>query len=191
MALPTLTYNQFLANITAALAGEEITNLRVGSTAYAFAQSMAASNISLQQLMVHVANITRLASSYGTDVDTFVADFGLTRLPAVLTSGTVFATRAITGATLIVPVGAVAQTTINQIQLQLVADSNQPNYNVADNAYVYGVNDGTITMTMQAITNPIAHLAISANTLTQIVSGFVGINSITNPYHSPTERWRD
>jgi uncharacterized phage protein gp47/JayE len=181
MALPTLTYNQFLANITSALASQKITNLRAGSTAFAFAQAMSAMGISLQQLMVHVANITRLATSYGADVDSYVGDFGMKRLPAITTQGQVFATRTISGSTLIVPVtGAVCQTSINQIQFQLIGDSSQPNYNTSDNSYIYGPNDTSISMTAQAITNPLT-LGIAANTLTQIVSGFVGVNSITNP----------
>ena len=181
MALPTLTYSQFLTNIESALAGNEITNLRPGSAALAFAQSMAAVSISQQQLMVHVANITRLATSYGSDVDSFVADFGMSRLAAVPTSGTITMTRSVSGSTLVIPVGAVCQTTVNQIQFQLVADTNQPNYNVSSNAYVYGVSDVTITATVQAISVPLSHLSITANTLTQVVSGFVGVSSITNP----------
>lgn len=182
MPLPVITFNQFVANISNSLVNgtPQITNLTPGSVAYAFAQALGASSISLQQLMVHIANITRLATSYGTDVDSFVGDWGLTRLPAVQATGDITLTRSVSGTQLVVPVGGICQTGVANTQFTLIADLTQPAYNVSLNAYVFSSLQTQISATVQAINSGV-NGNIQANTLTTIVSGFGGVNSITNP----------
>jgi uncharacterized phage protein gp47/JayE len=182
MALPVLTFNQYLENILNALATStaKITNLRAGSIALAFAQAITGNSMAIQQLIVHVANITRLGTSTGSDVDSFVADYGLTRLPAVASTGNITMTRGITGTTLSVPItGSVAQTPIGLIGFDLVADPTNPKYNIMTQSYVFGTSDSSILAKVQCVTPGLIG-DITANQLTQIVSGFGGVNSITN-----------
>lgn len=180
--LPVKTFNQEVTEMSNALvAGTSgITNLRPGSVALALLQSVAAGFIGIEQLVIHVANITRLATSTGGDVDTYVADYGLTRNPALAATTTVNLIRNLSGTAITIPVGGVVQTLVGGIQFQLIADVTQPAYNATLNAYVMTSIQTSIAATVQALV-PGSAGNVLAGTITQLVSGIVGIDSVTNP----------
>ena len=82
-----------LTNIGAAAAQtacNRLTNLSPGSVTLALLEASSSIALWLQALVVQVWQGTRLATSTGTDVDSFLADFTLTREPGqrVIPSGT-------------------------------------------------------------------------------------------------------
>jgi uncharacterized phage protein gp47/JayE len=155
-----------------------ITNLRPGSIAYALLQAVTGNAIALQQSITHVYNVTRLATSSGSDVDSFVADYGLLRLPAVTAVGTVTFARVLTGVQVVIPVGAVVQT-LSGIQFGVIADTTNPNYNATLNGYVMAADSASVNATVAALVAGSASNVL-ANTVIQLVSGVTGVNSVNN-----------
>lgn len=178
---PALTFDQFVTNFLNILqtSSPAINDSSVGSIPLAWAEATAGNDLALQSLAYHVYNMARLTTSTGTDVDTFVGDFGLTRAPASEATGFVTLTRNLTGSVLMIPAGAIVQTTIGGIQFQLIADPSNPSWNVGDNAYVFGIGIGSIAPTIQAIVAGSAGNVL-VGTINQIVSGISGVNSVSN-----------
>src|ERR1700685_2978965 len=61
----------------------------VGSLELARSQAVAGVAMWLQALVMQLLGTTRLSTSTGTDVDTFVGDFGLAREAAIAATGSV------------------------------------------------------------------------------------------------------
>jgi hypothetical protein len=190
MPLPTRTWNQILTDIVTALTNPssgttKVSNLRTGSIALAVSQALTSVCVGVYQAIVHLYNVTRLATSTGPDVVSFINDFGLSQLPAVAGSTGETLTRNVAGPQILIPPGGILQTLIGGIQFAIIADAGQPAWNASLGAYVMGASVGSITVTVQAILPPGSPLGaftnVAANTITQIVSGIVGIDSVTNP----------
>ena len=64
-------------------------DLTVGSVLRAILEASASVALWLQYLVLQVLTMTRLATSIGGDADSWVQDFGMTRLPATYASGSV------------------------------------------------------------------------------------------------------
>jgi uncharacterized phage protein gp47/JayE len=182
MPLQPIPFNTLITQMgtTLTTSTAKITNLTAGSIALAILQAVGGVAISLQQLIAYVYSVCRLATSQGTDVDSFINDFGMTRLPAVPSSGQIIASRQITTGTLNVLPGALVQTVINSTQFQVIADATQPNWDPVNNWYQFPIGVSSISITVQAVT-PGSASNVNANTITIIVSGFTGVNSVTNP----------
>lgn len=186
MPLPTFTFAQCVTQMrnTVANSTTKLNNFTSGSIVYAMLQAIAGNAMGLQQLLVHVSNITRLATCTGTDIDSFVADYGLTRLPAVasLAQGatSLQLSRTTTGAVLNVLPGGIVQTQVNGVQYQVFGDTTQAAWNAADSVYQFGSSQSTILVSAVALV-PGTGGNVLAGTLTQIVSGFAGVSSVTNP----------
>lgn len=151
-----------------------------GDALLALFQANAVSLDFIQALIQTVSLLTRLATSTGSDVDSFVADYGLTRLPAVAASGSVTLTAAVApNAPVTIALGTVVQTLGGAIQYTLVADTTQAAYSSAAGAYILPAGQTSITATAQA---GVAGAAsnVAANALTQFGSGVAGINTVTN-----------
>jgi uncharacterized phage protein gp47/JayE len=182
MPLELSTFNDLVLiaqNALASAAPNKITNLRSGSVAYALIQAAAGNTLAQEQLIAHIYATERLATSTGADVDSFVNDFGLTRLPAIPTTGSLTLTRTSGTSVLGVPLGSLVATNVTGIQFQIIADINQSAYNPITQQYQFGVGVTSITVTVQC-TTPGSLGNIAANTLTVIVSGITGVTQINN-----------
>lgn len=183
MALNVQTFKNFVDTMTSTLSNStaKVTNLRSGSVALAIIQAVAANALSLQQMLVSVYNTCRLATSTGADVDSFVGDWGMTRLPAGASDGLVTITRQLTTNELTVAPGGICQTPTSGIQFQLIADATGlANWDSVRQVYFFPPGVNSISARVQAVVAGSAG-NVSANTITQMVSGFVGVNSISNP----------
>lgn len=183
MALQLSTFNQFVSGMATTLANstKKVTNLQPGSAAFALLQAAAGLAISLQAKIAAVANMTRLGTSQGNDVDTYIGDFGMKRIPASFSTIPLQVNRNDTSGPLSIPLdgSSVAQTNINGIQFSPTADVNQTAYDPVNNVYTFEEGVSEITVTMKCLTaGSIGN--IGANSLQTIVSGFVGCSTINN-----------
>jgi uncharacterized phage protein gp47/JayE len=179
---PAATFDQFVTNFLSVLqtSTPAITDASEGSVSLALAEATGGNDIALQALIYHVYNIARLTTSTGVDVDSFVGDFGLTRAPSASAStNTVVLTRSITSSTLAVPAGAVVQTLVGSIQFNVIGDTGQPDWDPGSETYIFPIGAATMTITVVAVV-PGAAGNVLANTITQLVSGITGVNSVTN-----------
>lgn len=176
--------------MTAAAQGActQLLDFTVGSVLRALTEANASAGLWLQWLIVLLMQRQRLATSVGVDVDSFVGDYGITRLPGVASSGVVtlsrfFATNSATilaGETL-VRTGDGSQT------FTILADSTSSLWNPAltdpTGAVVGGfvIPPGTFS-TSFTVQNQVQGSAgnVSANTITVLATGVSGVDTVTN-----------
>jgi len=180
MPLNTQTFNQVITSLVNAIAANtpKATNFTPGSLVYAITQAMGGNTMMLQYLVSYVYNVTRLTSSTGADVDSFLADFGLARLGSTPATVQESITRNSTSGTLNIAPGGVIQT-LSNTQFTCVADTSNPYWNAGAGVYTFPSTVATIQVTMSANVPGTAG-NVQVGTLTQIVSGFSGVSSVTN-----------
>ena len=111
-ALSLRNFTTLVQSMAAAVQGSASTlvDMTVGSVSRAIVEASASAALWLQWLIILVLQRTRLATSTGTDVDTWVGDFSLLRLPAVAATGTVTLSRFVASSSATVPVGVTVRT---------------------------------------------------------------------------------
>lgn len=183
MPLQVYTFNALTTNMLTSIASQttKITNFSPGSVILAIVQSFAGNSLLMQQLITQLAAITRLATSTGLDVDSFVGDFFMTRLPAVSATVNLTLTRTSSGIQLNVPlsVSNIVQTVQNRVQFILVADTSQASYDPVHNQYFFSPSQTSIHVTARAVVAGSAG-NVGSGTITQVVAGFTGVNAVNN-----------
>lgn len=155
-------------------------NLDPGSVIRAILQADAAQALWLQYLILLVLNVTRLASSSGTDCDTFGADFGFTRLPATYAMGNATFSRFSSTISAFVPVGAQVMTGDGTQTFNVTADSTNAYYVAGPpTGYLIPAGTASATLPIQAV-NAGTQANVLANTISLIVGGIAGIDTVNN-----------
>jgi uncharacterized phage protein gp47/JayE len=173
----TLVRNQVTA-IQGAARG--LVDLTVGSILRAVVEANAAVVLWLQGLILQLLATTRAATSSGADLDSWVADFGLTRLPGVAATGLVTFSRFTPTQQAVVPVGASIQTGDGSQQFAVTIDTTNPAYNAGLGGYVLAAGVSSISVPVQASSVGAAGNAQigQINTLAQPIPG---VDTVTNP----------
>jgi len=112
MQLPLQDFTALVRTQAAAVQGAArgLIDLSVGSVLRAVLEANASVGLWVQWLIVEVLATTRAATSGGADLDSWVADFGLARLPGIPAAGAATFSRTTTGLSAVVPVGALVKT---------------------------------------------------------------------------------
>ncbi|MEN7527032.1 baseplate J/gp47 family protein [Cupriavidus sp. DL-D2] len=181
MALQTQDFVTLVRNQVTAVQGyaKVLVDLTVGSILRAIVESNAAIVIWLQGLIMQVLAITRAATSSGADLDTWVADFGVTRLAATFATGQVTFSRFTTTQQAVVPVGATVQTGDGSQQYSVTADATNPAYNGTLGGYVMVASVGSVVVPVVALVAGAAGNAIGGAVST-IVGAISGVDTVTN-----------
>lgn len=181
--IPTLSFSEFVSNLVALWAANTGADpsLSAGDPLLAIFQSMSSQFIFLESVATQLAALTRAQTSTGANLDTWMAQFSFTRLPAVAPVGSITLTALSAHSTnTTVPLTTIVQTAGGSIQYQLVADTTQAAYSSALNAYVLPAGQTSITATAQSI-QPGTAYNVQANQLTQFAASVPGIDLVTNP----------
>src|SRR5581483_10551192 len=104
-------------------------NFSPGSVIRAIAEGTSSVVLWLQAIILQVLTLTRAATSVGTDLDSWVADYGVTRLPAVAATGQVTFARFTATQQAVVPVGATVQTSDGTQTFAVTIDTTNSAYN--------------------------------------------------------------
>lgn len=192
MALGTKTFTQMLQDWAAVVQGacNTLLDFAIGSILRAMSEAQAGNALWLQSLILQLLVTTRLSTavaaagtnnSVGPAVDSFVADFGLTRLPSVSASGSVTFARFTPTLQATIPAdgSVILQTQDGTQSFRVVADATQSAYNATLNAYVIPANTASITATVQAVNGGTVG-NISAGTLNVLQTGISGVDTVTN-----------
>lgn len=181
-----------LVNIGAAAAQsacQRLTNLAVGSVSRALLEANASIALWQQYLYVQLWNSTRLATSSGTDVDSYIGDFGLTREQPVPASGTVTFSRSYGISALIVPYFNI-DGTINTNGAQVITTDGTQAFGVQTNTSIgawnpimggYFLPTGTTSVDV-----PVRALAsgtsgnVQAHAISLIASAIPGVDTVDN-----------
>ncbi len=181
MALQLLTNTSLLDIMSAAVQGgcARLVNLATGSLLRALLQANASVALWMQWLMAQILQTTRAATSTGTDLDSWVQDYGLSRLPAIAATGTVTLGRIATNAAILVPPGGVVRTGDGSQSFVIQAQPGNAAWNVAASAYALTAGGGSITVPVQAVTaGRLGNVLPGAISL--LATALPGIDSVTN-----------
>jgi uncharacterized phage protein gp47/JayE len=154
-------------------------NLNVGSVYLAMMETVAAQLLWLQGLVVYVLTLTRAATSSGKDLDSFVADFGLTRLAANYATGVATFARFTTTTQAVVPFNTPIQTADGTQNFLVEADPTNAAYNAGLGGYVLSIGTSSVSVPVIAITAGSAGNVL-AGTVTSINQAVPGIDTVTN-----------
>lgn len=173
MSLNTLDFTTLVRDQVAAAqaSSSSLLDFSVGSVLLALIEANASAiGLWLQGLAIYDLALTRASTSSGADLDTWMADFGLTRLPATAASGQVTFGRYTATTQGVVPIGAQVETTNGIVDYTVTLDEENANYNSALGGYMLTINTFEIDV------------PIEANVVGAIGNAAIGqINVITTP----------
>lgn len=154
-------------------ASRVLADLSVGSILRAVVEAYSAVALWLQGLVLQLLATTRAATSSGADLDSWMADYGLARLPASAASGVVTFARFTPAQQALVPVGAVVQTASGVQQYAVTADEINPAYSAAQGGYVLAAGVASVDVPVVALSPGAAGNAAPGgiNTLGQAMPG--------------------
>lgn len=166
-----------------------ILNFSDGSIFRAFVESNAGNSIWLESIVAYLLSVTRLQTSFGNDVDTFVGQFQLTRNPATPAFGLVTFSRSVTDQAAIIPAGdfdtsisqgALVYSGANQVTYSVYIDTTNPNYNPDLVAYIIPISVASANIPVVALMPGSIGNAL-ANQITTISSAISYVDRVTNP----------
>ena len=181
--VPTLSYSEFVSNLIALWAANTGAQpqLDPGDPLLAIFQSFSSQAVFLENIAVQLAALTRAQTSTGGNLDTWMAQFNFTRLPAVSATGpVVLSVNSPHASDTPVSLNTIIQTVGGAIQYQLVADNTQSAYVSGTQTYVLPSGATSITATAQATVAGSAY-NLQANQLVQFAVQPPGIDNVTNP----------
>lgn len=182
MNLSLQNFATLVQNAAAALqnAAGTLLDLSVGSVLRALLEAAASVALWLQWLIVEVLAMTRASTSTGADLDSWMADFGFSRLPAQAAAGTVVFSRATPSQAAFIPLGTAVKTADGTMTFIVTADPGNPAYSAAQGGYTVGAGVAALAVPVVA-TTPGTAGNVLANTVTLLASALPGIDQVTNP----------
>jgi uncharacterized phage protein gp47/JayE len=181
MQLSLQNFTTLMQNMAAAVqsAAAQLLDLTVGSTLRAILEANASVALWIQWLILLVLQTTRAATSTGSDLDSWMADFALVRLPAVAATGIVTFTRFTVIGTALVPVGSLVRTSDGTQTFSVTTDTTNAAWSGAQNGYVMGSTAATMDVPVMA------QLAgsggnVQAGSISLMASAIPGIDAVSN-----------
>jgi uncharacterized phage protein gp47/JayE len=181
MQLQLQTFTNMVATATAAVQGSarQLVDLSVGSTLRAMLESSAAVGLWMQWLILQVLRTTRAATSEAGDLDTWVEDFGLARLGAVSSHGSVTFSRFVPAATALVATGTEVRTGDAAQTFAVLSDVAHPAWSAAQNGYLLGAGQRDMTVPVAA-TVPGSAGNVQSGAISLIASALPGVDTVGN-----------
>lgn len=181
MQLPLQNFQTLVQNMAASVqaSAAQLLDLTAGSVLRAILEASASVALWMQWLILQVLQTTRAATSGGGDLDTWMADFGLTRLPAVPASGVVTFARFTAATAALVPAGTLVRTSDGSQTFAVVAATANASWSAAQAGYIMPPGTTTIDVPVQA---QVAGAAgnVQAAAISLIVSTVPGIDTVAN-----------
>lgn len=172
----TLVQDQ-VAAIQGAAAG--LVDLSIGSLLRSVVESNAGVVQWLQQLIVTLLATTRAATCSEQDLDSWMADFGFTRLPAAQAIGAVTFSRFTPSADALIPIGATVTTGDGSQTYTVTVDATNPAYSSTLGGYV--VPPGVTSVTVPVVANAAGAAGnAQAGTVTVISAAIPSVDTATN-----------
>lgn len=181
MQLQLQSFTSLVSNAAAAVqgTGRQLVDLTVGSTLRAILEANASIGLWMQWLLLQVLRTTRAATSQGSDLDTWMTDFTLSRLPAVSANGAVTFSRFVAIGGSLVPAGTVVRTADGSQSFVVQPDPSNSAWNPTQNGYFVPAGVASVTTPVAAAT-PGSAGNVLAGTVTLITAALPGIDFVTN-----------
>lgn len=187
--LPLQTFTALVQQFAAAAQGaaSALLDFTVGSISRALAEGCSSIALWLQWIAVLILQMTRAATSVGPQLDSWMADFSLIRLPAVAATGSVTFSRFTPSSSALVSVDAQVKTADGTRIFAVVADTTNGLWNAALNGFLIPAGTASGTCTVQDVTTDSSgDLSVgtagnvAAGTLSLLASAIPGIDTVTN-----------
>jgi phage-related baseplate assembly protein len=138
MNLSLKGFAQLVQDMSATLqsSATALVDVSVGSVIRAIFEANASVVLWLQWLTLQVLQTTRASTSAGIDLDSWMADFGLSRLPAAPSAGTVTFSRYSPSLSATIPVGSIVKTNDGTLSFEVVEDTQSSIWQPATTNYV-------------------------------------------------------
>lgn len=167
------------ATIVQGKSSRSLVDFTIGSILRALVEAYVAVAMWLQGLVLQVLAVTRAATSIGSDLDTWVNDYNVTRLGAKPAKGMVFFARYSSGLQAVVPPGAMVQTADGTQQYTVDLDPTNSAYSSSLGGYVLPVGTLSISLPVTAVTSGAAGNAL-AGSINTIGTAIAGVDTVTN-----------
>jgi uncharacterized phage protein gp47/JayE len=181
MALNIKSFTQLVSDqvtfIQGAVAG--LVDLTIGSLLRSVVESNSSVAQWLQQLIVILLATTRAATSTGTDLDSWMADYGFLRLSAVQATGQVTFARFTATYQAVVLIGTTVSTSDGTQSYTVIIDTTNAAYNASYNGYVIAAGISSVTVPVMANTAGSAANAL-AGTISAITGSIQYVDTVTN-----------
>ena len=128
----------------------KLIDVSIGSVLRAIIDANAGLVLWVQSLVLIALQMTRAATSNGTDLDTWMADFGVTRLPALPASGNASFSRFSGNVQTVVPAGTAIKTRDGLIKFIVSADPAHPAWQKSQNGYSLPIGVMSIDLPIKA-----------------------------------------
>jgi hypothetical protein len=181
MNLNLKAFSQLIEDMGAALqsSASSLIDVSVGSVVRAIFEANASVVLWLQWLVVQVLQSTRAATSNGPDLDSWMQDFSLTRLPAVPSTGIVTFSRFGTSLPATIPVGTVVKTGDGSLSFSVAEDQNISIWQGNTSAYVLPIGVASTDLPVICLTSGLVGNVL-AGTITVIASSLPGVDQVGN-----------
>lgn len=158
----------------------QVLDYSVGSTLRSLAEAHAGVALWLQALILKLLLTTRASTSTGEDLDSFYADYGLTRLPASPATGLVqFSRQTASETTPLIAVGSTVRSFDGSQNYAVVADLSHTLYSAAQGGYIMPAMVSFVEVPVRCLSSGLSGNALSG-TITQITSPIAGVDAVIN-----------
>lgn len=181
MQLPLQDFAALVRTQAAAAQGaaRELIDVSVGSVLRAVLEANASVGLWIQWLIVEVLATTRAATSRGAELDSWMADFSLVRLPGIAAIGAATFSRTSAGLVSVVPVGALVKTGTgtDALSFVVVGDAGHPAWDGA--GFRLAADVLSLAVPMRAVASGRAG-NVRAGEMRLLASAIPGVDTVTN-----------
>ena len=174
-------FSQLVEDMGAALqsSASSLIDVSVGSIVRAIFEANASVVLWLQWLILQVLSCTRASTSNGPDLDSWMADFGLVRLPAVPSTGIVTFSRFVATLSATIPTGTLIKTTDGSLSFSVTQDRTLSIWQPSASAYV--LPSGVVSADLPVVCKTSGSLGnVLAGTITVIAASLPGVDQVNN-----------
>ncbi|MGH6821949.1 MAG: baseplate J/gp47 family protein [Methylocella sp.] len=151
----------------------------IGSILRAVIEAVAAIALWLEGEIVYALSLTRAATSEGPDLESWMGDYGVTKLASSFAAGGVTFSRFSADVAGLVPVGTVVRTIDGSQSFTVIRDVHNAAYDSNLDGYVMPIGNTSIAVLVKAnVPGPSANVA--SGTVGLISSATPGIDTVTN-----------
>jgi uncharacterized phage protein gp47/JayE len=174
-------FSQLIEDMSAALqsSATALVDVSVGSVVRAIFEANASVVLWLQWLILQVLQTTRASTSTGSDLDTWMVDFGLQRLGATTSTGIVTFSRYAANLAAIIPVGSIVKTADGLMSFAVVEDDTLSIWQPG--TFGYFIPAGVVSVDIPVACSTAGSAGnVLAGTVNIIAASLPGIDQVSN-----------
>ncbi|MBS1028551.1 baseplate J/gp47 family protein [Gluconobacter albidus] len=164
---------------TAQASCSQLLDVSIGSPVRAMMESVGGVGLWLQYLVLQSLLRTRLSTSTGSDCDSFVYDFGMSRLPGTAATGVVtFTSFLASEQSAVVPPGVIVRT-VGGISFAVTQDQTLPTWSASAGGYVREAGVSTLSVPVACQVVGVAG-NVSVGAICLMGTAVAGLDTVTN-----------